>query len=57
MMHGLQGQILSHEEIWRNKNVPLPGFMKPFVGSSTALVMRFLGMGKDVAPPTDMKST
>lgn len=53
----VQGQILSHEEIWRNKSVPLPKFMKPFVGSSTALFMRLLGWGKDVAPPAHPKST
>lgn len=52
----MQGQILSHEEIWRNKSVPLPKFMKPFVGKSTVLVMRLLGWGKDVAPPVASKA-
>ena len=57
VVHSMQGQILSHEEIWRNKSVPLPTFMKPFVGGSTALFMRFLGWGQDVAPPAVEKST
>ena len=42
--------MLSHEEHWKNKNTYIPGFAKPLVGSSTVLLFRLLGWGKDIAP-------
>ena len=46
----VQGKVLSHEEHWKNKNTYIPAFAKPFVGSSTVLLFRLLGWGKEVAP-------
>ena len=49
--------MLSHEEHWKNKSVPVPKFAKPFIGSSTVLLFRLLGWGKDIAPSADTALT
>jgi len=46
----VQGKFLSHKEHWNNKSVPIPAALKPLVGSSTVLLFRLLGWGKDIAP-------
>ena len=48
-IHKDSGRILSHIEVWHDKFVPIPGFAKPFMGGSTALLFKMLGWGKDVA--------
>lgn len=42
------GKIISHTEVWHDKSVPVPGFAKPFMGGSTALLFKILGWGKIV---------
>jgi len=49
-VHIVQGKFLSHKEHWNNKSVPIPAALKPLVGSSTVLLFRLLGWGKDIAP-------
>lgn len=53
------GKILSHVEVWHDKFVPVPGFLKPVNGGLSALWFKILGWGKDVsdsAPTTNGQS-
>mmetsp|Transcript_2352 Transcript_2352/g.7041 ORF Transcript_2352/g.7041 Transcript_2352/m.7041 type:complete len:160 (+) Transcript_2352:463-942(+) len=42
------GLISKHTEIWHDKKVPVPGFVRPFNGWLTANMFKLLGWGKDV---------